>query len=375
MSVERQAKLDLVRPAVARAQPYVPAETEDVLADKSGLTVERLVKLDANENVYGPSPCVADALADYARHHIYPDPQQVAPRMAVAEYLGVPVENVLLGAGSDEYIHLLTMVYLDPGDEVIDFTPSFAMYPIYANLMDARMVEVPRDADFRLDPEAGLRAVTDRTKLIFVANPNNPTGTATPREAILRLLDSGRIVVADEAYAEFASETVIQDVLQHENLVVLRTFSKWAGLAGFRAGCVIAQESVLQHLWKIKSPFNLSTAAGVAVRAALEDVGYLHDCVRRVVAERTRLAAALGEFDFLRVYPSEGNFLYVDVTRGSARELREYLAAQGVAVRHFGGPPRIVQGLRITVGKPEHTDALVAALRTAPMPVGDAQGS
>jgi histidinol-phosphate aminotransferase len=155
-------------------------------------------------------------------------------------------------------------------------------------------------------------------------------------------------------------------VLQHENLVVLRTFSKWAGLAGFRAGCIVAQESVMQHFWNIKSPFNVSTAAAIAVRASLEDVGYLHDCVRKITAERARLASALGEFDFLHVYPSEGNFIYVEVTRGDAREVREHLAAQGVAVRHFGGPPRIAQGLRITVGRPEHTDALVAALRTMP---------
>ncbi|HWP28334.1 MAG TPA: histidinol-phosphate transaminase [Chloroflexota bacterium] len=363
MSIEPRAKLQLVRPAIERTQPYVPAETVEVLARRSGRPVDQLVKLDANENLYGPSPRVRAVLGEYAHYHIYPDPDQVETRAAVAQYLGVPMEHVLMGAGSDELIHLLTVVYLDPGDEVIDFTPSFAMYPIYSGMMNARMVEVPRDAAFQLDPEAGLRAVTERTKLIFVANPNNPTGTGTPRAAILRLLESGRIVVVDEAYAEFASHTMVHDVRDYENLVVLRSFSKWAGLAGLRAGCVVAQESVLQYLWKVKSPFNFNTAAGLAVRAALADVAYLHDCVRRVVAERERLAAALREFDFLRVYPSEGNFLYVEVTRGGAHALRERLVEQGISVRHFGGPPRIVQGLRITVGKPEHTDALVAALR------------
>lgn len=363
MSVEPRAKLNLVRPAVARAAPYVPAETEDVLTQRSGLALDQLIKLDANENVYGPSPRVREALSDFLRHHIYPDPQQTRARAAVANYLGVPDENVILGAGSDELIHLLTTVYLDPGDEVIDFTPSFAMYPIYTGLMDARIVEVPRDAAYRLDPEAGLRAVTDRTKIIFVATPNNPTGSATPREAILRLLASGRIVIVDEAYAEFASASIIPDVSQHENLVVLRTFSKWAGLAGMRAGCAIAQPSVLQHLWNIKSPFNLSTLAGVAVQASLADVDYLRDCVDKIVAERPRLAAALAELDFLRVYPSEGNFIYVEVTRGDARTIRERLVDEGISVRHFGGPPRIVQGMRITVGRPEHTDALIAALK------------
>jgi histidinol-phosphate aminotransferase len=364
MSVDPRAKLQLVRPVIADIQPYVPAETEEVLAQRSGRAVDQLVKLDANENLYGPSPRVQAALGAYNRYHIYPDPEQVATREAVANYLGVPAENVLLGAGSDEYIHLLTMVYLDPGDEVIDFSPSFAMYPIYSGLMGARMVYVPRDADFAIDVEGGLRAVTERTKLIFVATPNNPTATATPRSAILRLLDTGRIVVVDEAYAEFTSQTLIPDVAQHDNLVVLRTFSKWAGLAGFRAGCVVAQDSVLQHLWKIKSPFNFNAAAGIAVRESLQDLPYLQDCVRRIVAERGRLAAALAEFDFLRVYPSEGNFLYAEVTRGDARELRERLVVEhGISLRHFGGPPRIVQGLRITVGKPEHTDLLVAALR------------
>jgi histidinol-phosphate aminotransferase len=276
----------------------------------------------------------------------------------------VPPENVLLGAGSDEYIHLLTMVYLDPGDEVIDFSPSFAMYPIYSGLMGGRMVYVPRNDAFALDVDAGLRAVTDRTKLIFVATPNNPTATATPRDAILRLLETGRIVVVDEAYAEFTNQTLIPDVLEHENLVVLRTFSKWAGLAGFRAGSVIAQDSVLQHLWKIKSPFNFNAAAGIAVRESLKDLGYLHECIRKIIAERARMAAALAEFDWLRVYPSEGNFLYVELTRGNARDVRERLVVEhGISLRHFGGPPRIVQGLRITVGTPQHTDLLVTALR------------
>jgi len=363
MSVEPRAKLDLVRPVIADIQPYVPAENPELLAERLGLPVEKLVKLDANENVYGPSPRVQAALGQYARYHIYPDPEQVATRQAVANYLGLPPECVLLGAGSDEWIHLLTIVYLDPGDEVIDFSPSFAMYPIYSGLMNARMVWVPRDADFQIDVEAGLRAVTNRTKMIFVATPNNPTGTPTSREIILRLLETGRIVVVDEAYAEFASQTMVRDILQHDNLIVLRTFSKWAGLAGLRAGVVAAQESVLANLWKIKSPFNLNSAAGLAVRESLADVEYLHDCVRKVVAERPRMAAALAELDFLKVYPSEGNFLYVEVTRGDAATITRQLAERGVAVRHFGGPPRIVQGLRITVGKPEHTDALVAALR------------
>lgn len=369
MSVEPRARqrgsLDLVRPVIAGIQPYVPAENPEILAQRLGWPVERLAKLDANENLYGPSPRVRAALVAYERYYIYPDSEQVAAREAVAEYLGVPIENVLLGAGSDELIHLLTMVYLDPGDEVIDFTPTFAMYPIYSGLMGARMVEVPRDADFQIDAEAGVRAVTDRTKIIFVATPNNPTATPTPRATILRLLETGRIVVVDEAYAEFASDTMVREVLNHENLVVLRTFSKWAGLAGLRAGCCIAQASVLQHLWKIKGPFNLNVAASIAIRESLKDVAYLHDCVRRVVAERARMMAALREFDFLRVYPSEGNFIYVEVTRGDARTLRDRLAEQGVAVRHFAGPPRIVQGLRITVGRPEHTEMLVAALAKA----------
>jgi histidinol-phosphate aminotransferase len=368
MSADPPAKLNLVRPVIASIQPYVPAENPEHLAERLGWPVEKLVKLDANENVYGPSPRVRAALREYSRYHIYPDPEQVAARKAVARYLDVPLDCVLLGAGSDEWIHLLTMVYIDPGDEVIDFSPSFAMYPIYSGLMNAKMVYVPRDADFQIDVEAGLRAVTDRTKIIFVATPNNPTGTGTPREVILRLLETGRIVIVDEAYAEFASSTMVREILHHENLIVLRTFSKWAGLAGVRAGVVVAQESVLANLWKIKSPFNLNIAASIAVRESLADVEYLHDCVRKVVAERARMAAALGELDFLKVYPSEGNFLYVEVTRGDAATITAQLAEHGVAVRHFGGPPRIVQGLRITVGKPEHTDALVAALRAVAPP-------
>ncbi|MBX5492054.1 MAG: histidinol-phosphate transaminase [Chloroflexi bacterium] len=364
MSVEPRATLDhLVRPAVARISPYVPAETMAELCAASGLTPAEIIKLDANENVYGSSPAVARALAAQGSYHIYPDPEQTETRAAVARYLGVPAANVLLGNGSDELIHLLTLVYLDSGDEVIDFTPSFAMYPIYSGLMGARMVCLPRDDAFALDPEAGLRAVSDRTKIIFVANPNNPTGTFTPREAILRLLESGRIVVVDEAYAEFAPDSLVRDVLRYDNLVVLRSFSKWAALAGVRAGAIVAQEHVLAHFWKIKSPFNLTVPAMLAVQAALDDLAYLQNTVERVKRERERLASLLHQIDYLRVYPSAGNFLYVEVTRGSAARLRARLVQRGISVRHFAAPERIVQGLRITVGTPEHTDRLVAALR------------
>lgn len=364
MSAESQAKVEqLVRPVIARISPYVPAETMDELCAASGLPPEKIVKLDANENVYGSSARVAEALGTQGSYHIYPDPEQVHTRAAVARYLDVPASNVLLGNGSDELIHLLTMVYLDPDDEVIDFTPSFAMYPIYSGLMGARMVFLPRDDQFHFDPEDGLRALTDRTKIIFVASPNNPTGTFTPRETVLRLLESGRLVVVDEAYAEFAPDSMVKDVLEHDNLVVLRSFSKWAALAGMRAGAMIAPEHILAHFWKIKSPFNLTVPAMVAVQTSLADLGYLHQTIERVKTERDRLARLLGSIDYLKVYPSAGNFIYVEVTRGSAARLRARLVQRGISVRHFAAPERIVQGLRITVGKPEHTDLLIAALR------------
>ena len=189
-----------VRPAVERMAAYTPPEDPEALASKAGVGLDGLVKLDANENPYGPSPRVAEALASFGRYHWYPDPEARAIRPLVAAYAQVDREQVLLGNGSDELIDLLCRIYLEPGDEALDCTPTFGMYRFSTELCGGHTVEVPRTADWRVDLDGVRKAITPRTKLIFVATPNNPTGNRESETAVRGLLETGLLVVLDEAY-------------------------------------------------------------------------------------------------------------------------------------------------------------------------------
>jgi histidinol-phosphate aminotransferase len=279
----------------------------------------------------------------------------------------VDADRLILGNGADELIDLLMRAYLDPGDELMDFPPSFAMYAFNAQLQDARVVSVPRDDAFRVDVEGALRAITPRTKLILLTSPNNPTGTVMPTADVRRILESGYLVVLDEAYFEFADadglgfETMIGEVGKYPNLVVLRTFSKWAGLAGLRIGYGAFPAEVSEHLWKLKPPFNVNVAALVAMRAALEDRDRLLGTVRKIVAERDRLLTELGKTRIVKPYPTRANFMLCAVTGMDGLALRNRLADEGILVRHYG-TLRLRDCVRISVGRPEQNDVLLATL-------------
>lgn len=351
-----------VRRCVAEMAEYAGPEDAEQLAKRLGVPASSIVKLDANENPYGPSPRVAEALARFDAYHIYPDMEQRELRRWIGEYVGLDPAHVLAGNGSDELIDLLMKAYLDPGDEVMDFPPSFGMYSFNAQHYAARVIEVQRDERFEIDPEEALAALTPRTKLIILTSPNNPTGNRVPPETIARLLESGRLVIVDEAYAEFASGSVVSWVPRYPNLVVLRTFSKWAGLAGLRIGYGLLPLEVARHLWKLKPPFNVNQAAVVAVRASLDDRAWLLENCRKIVAERERLRAALASIEGLRPYPSEANFILCDVEGRDAEALRRGLRERGILVRYYR-TPRLRNCIRVSVGTPEQDDRLLAALR------------
>jgi len=352
----------LVRPQVASLEPYKPIIPIDVLSQKLGIPPEEIVKLDANENPYGPSPRALEALAHYRYYHIYPDPDQHALREAISAYIDMPKGMILAGNGADELIDLILRVFVGPGDGVINCPPTFGMYAFDGALQGGRVIEVPRGDDFSLDVEAIEAAVErERPKVLFLTSPNNPDGSLLPDDALRRLLRLPIVVVVDEAYAEFAGHSVIQRVRDYPNLIVLRTFSKWAGLAGLRVGYGAFPENIIQHLWKIKQPYNVNVAGAAAAIASLEDVAYLRANVAKIVAERERMAEELTRFDFLRPYPSRANFILCRVIGRNARELRDALEARGVLVRYFN-KPGLTDCIRISVGRPEHTDRLVEAL-------------
>ncbi|GAB4466431.1 MAG: histidinol-phosphate transaminase [Anaerolineae bacterium] len=352
----------LVRPDIAGMEPYTPIVPYEVLSAQLGIPADRIVKLDANENPYGPSPSVRAAI-DSANLHIYPDPESRRLRDALAAFTGVPTAYIMAGAGADELIDLTLRALVAPGDVVINCPPTFGMYSFDGALNGACVVAVQRRADFALDVdgiEAAARAHS--AKLLVLCAPNNPDGSLLPAGALDRLLRLPLVVMLDEAYVEFSgAASHIARVPETPNLVVLRTFSKWAGLAGLRVGYGAFPLWLMAHLWKIKQPYNVNVAATAAALASLDDAATLMGNVARLVAERERLFRALGAFDFLHPYPSRANFVLCRVEGRDARALKEALAARGVLVRYFD-KPGLRNYIRVSAGKPEHTDALVQAL-------------
>lgn len=356
-----------IRRDLMAMEPYAPIVPFEVLSARLGRKPEDIVKLDANENPYGPSPRALEALAHGRYYHIYPDPESGQLREALSRFTGLPAGRLMAGMGADELIDLVLRAVLEPGDAVIDCPPTFGMYPFSTAVNAGSMLVIPRRADFGLAVdriEATARSAPN-AKVLFVCSPNNPDGSVIDDATLRRLLALPILVVLDEAYVDFAAPlgraSRMAWALEHDNLVVLRTFSKLAGLAGLRVGYGVFPEWLLPHLWKIKQPYNVNVAASLAAIASLEDLDWLQGTVGRLVAERARLVERLRPFDFLQAYPSHSNFVLFRVEGREAKSLKLALEGEGVLVRYFH-KPGLQNCIRISVGRPEDTDKLVAAL-------------
>jgi len=351
--------------------PYIPIEPFEVLSARLGRDPSQIVKLDANENPYGPLRVVREALGKMDFPHIYPDPESRALRKSLATFTGISEEYLLAGSGADELIDLLMRVMLEPTDSVLSCPPTFGMYSFDAELNAARCIEVLRRADFSLDMESIRKAVeTHHPKLFFITSPNNPDGSIIPPEVMDELLALPTLIVLDEAYIEFAGENLgagfsrIDEVPTRENLVVLRTFSKWAGLAGLRIGYGAFPLWLTPTLWKSKQPYNVNVAASIAAQVSLEHVDELTSVVELLKDERQRLLQFLEKIPYLKPYPTKSNFILCQVIGREAAELKSRLAHEhGVFIRYFN-KPGLRDHIRISVGRPQDTDVLVRALKS-----------
>lgn len=352
----------LIQPHLQGFTGYSASTSPDVLKGKVDVALDKIVKMNANENPYGCSPKVIKALSKASNFNIYPDDGQQELRELIAGYAGVPPQCVVAGHGGNTLIDFLVRLFVGPGDEVINSVPTFDLYRFSTQICGGNIINTSRDEWFNIDLNAMLAAITPRTKLIFLASPNNPTGNITTREEILALIKTGLPVVVDEAYYEFSGETVMPMTNDYKNLIVLRTFSKWAGLAGLRVGYGVFPARIAAALMAIKIPHNVSVAAEIAVRESLNDISNLQGKVKALIAERSRLFSELQSIDYLKPFPSKANFIYCDVLKGSASDLHQKLQKKGVLIRYFD-TPLLKNAIRISIGKPEHTDTLMKALR------------
>lgn len=318
-------------------------------------------KLDAGENPYGFSPKINKALANYRYFNYYPDPEYKDLRKSLADYAGVKFENLIVGSGSDELLDLILRLLLNPGDKIINCPPSFGMYPFLTKLNKGILISVPRRSDFSLDIEGIKRNVDEKVKAIFICNPNNPTGTVSDEKEVIDLLETGKIIIVDEAYFEFYGKTSLILLKKYDNLIILRSLSKWAGIAGLRLGYGLMSSFLVKQLLKIKSPYNVNLAAEVAGKVALQDLIRAKFIIQKIIKERGRVYAQLQKLPYLTTYPSKANFLFIKVNKNFLK-LKDYLESKKIAVRYYDSK-LTGKAIRLSIGKPEQNNKVIKALK------------
>jgi histidinol-phosphate aminotransferase len=358
----------LVGPDVAAMKPYPPGKPLEDVAAEIGLPVSEILRLHANENVLGPSERATEAArAALAQVCYYPDGGITALRRALADRHDTTPDHIAVGAGSNEIIELLVRTFVGPGETVVTAWPSFVVYRLVAQAAGRECLIAPLKSD-RYDLSAIAALVDRRTKLVFIANPNNPTGTYVPRRLLASFLDRiprSVIVVIDEAYFEYASAedypNAIQEFRGRPRLVVLRTFSKIYGLAGLRIGYGVMDPTLVHYINCVRQPYNVSSVAQAAALAALGDEEHVRRSQRMVRDGRLDLAQKL-EAMGLQVVPSQANFVVVRFPQREADPIARGLRQRGILVRDMGGYD-MPSTVRITVGTPPMNARIVDALR------------
>ncbi|HKC00377.1 MAG TPA: histidinol-phosphate transaminase [Terriglobales bacterium] len=340
------------RDAVKHLHAYRPP-----LAGRTGL------RLDFNESTVGCSPRVLARLRSLDSEFLARYPEREPVEKEVADFLGLDPVQVLLTNGVDEAIHLLSSTYLDPGDEALIVVPTFAMYAIFARAEGASVVEVRAGDNFTFPEKDLLAQLSPRTRLIAVANPNNPTGAAVAGDVLIRIAEAApqAALLVDEAYFEFHGETLITRMRQLENLFVARTFSKAYGLAGLRIGILAGEARQMAMVRRVTSPYNVNAAALAVLPEALQDQEYVGRYVAQVLSNRERLQQELGNLG-LHYWPSHANFVLVRVGPAHS-EFVQALRSRGILVRDRHADPGCEGCVRLTVGSDEHTQTLIGALR------------
>lgn len=340
----------ITRENIKNLKPYSSARDE--YKGKQGLF------LDANENSFG-SPLDTN-------YNRYPDPIQLDVKEKLSKIKGLPIQNIFLGNGSDEAIDILFRAFCNPGvDNIIICPPTYGMYEVSANINDVKITKAPLTAEeFQLDTENIMKAINPNTKLIFICCPNNPTGNGVKWDSVKRILENFKgIVVIDEAYINFARyRSLIPELLNYPNLIILQTLSKAWGLAGLRVGMAFASEPIIDIFNRIKPPYNINSVSQKLVLEALDNTDKVNAWIKTIVEEREKLSSEISKLDFvLKVYPSEANFILVKTKDATA--LYNYLVSKEIITRDRSKVELCEGCLRITIGTKEQNELLLNTLK------------
>jgi len=340
---------------------YTPVPSAESISMDQKLRIEKIDKLNAGESMYGPSPLVRQRLSRFKGFQFYPDPKYRTLRKEISKYVKVNVQNIFVSNGADELIDVILRLVLNSGEEVIDCPPTFSSYSLSTILNKGVVKIVKREKDFSIDTDAIIKSITDKTKIIFICNPNNPTGNVTPISEIQKILETGVLVCVDEAYSEFGGESAISLLRKYENLIIIRSFSKWAGIAGLRLGYGLMSEYLVKQLMKIKQPYNVNYAAVIAGIASLQDTEYREKIVSKVVKERKNLESEIQNKGGYKVFPSGGNFVYIQTTKKQLTKIKKECNRKKIALRFYDSE---ITGsaLRITVGKQKQNKRIITIL-------------
>jgi histidinol-phosphate aminotransferase len=341
------------------------------IAEKVGLKTSQIVRLDTNTSPFAPIAelKLLSKAAQKLEVNQYPDTTYLGIRKGLSAYCGVGVDRFVVTNGADEGLDIIGKALLDNGDEVVVPVPTYSMFRVVAELMGAHMRYVRRDPDdFSVGPDEVLGATTPKTKLIFLCNPNSPTGNPMPIPAVERIAKEAKAAVAvDEAYFEFWGETALGLTERYDNLVICRTFSKAFSMAGVRVGYLVAKRETVEQLNLVRPPNSLSVISIMLAEAALRDLGEMRRNVKKIVGERKRVFKALQEIGSVTAFPGETNFVLFRVGGGAAQagKLQDALMRKGFVLRSYSKPSGIGDCLRVTIATREVNDRFLIALREA----------
>lgn len=355
------------RKALNQIKPYTPGRP--IWEVQKQLGIERVIKLASNENPLGPSPKAIEAIEkSLSGINRYPDAHGTELKKAIATRFSLSPNQLILTNGADELITLISETFLEEGDEIIVPSPSFSEYEFGAHLMGAKVIPVPLDSRFQFDIDHILSVVTDRTKLIYICSPNNPTGTYLPKlmlEKILHSIPKHILVVFDSAYSHFASNEDYTDGLEYVRMghpiIVLQTFSKVYGLAGLRVGFGAAAESIIQSIIRVKEPFNVNSLAQTAAIAAIADEAHVQKTIEVNTTGRKQLYIAFNELG-IRYVESMSNFILADFGE-DAKKVSELLLLEGVIIR-YGDVWELPNHIRISIGTLEENSILIEEVKS-----------